>query len=108
MNDLFQDPFSGATTSHSHKSDQASVDNIGEDEVSSKKSEPVVKKRERASKRKTLQFDSDISLSKNDVADLQQGLVSTFYQPKLEQISLEWCLQQLQEPPICKKRIHDS
>jgi hypothetical protein len=105
MNDLFQDPFSGVTTSHSHRSDQASVDNIGQDEVSSKKSELVVKKRERAPKRKTLQFDSDISLTKNDIADLQQGLVSTFYQAKMEQVSLEWCMQQLQEPPICKQNI---
>jgi hypothetical protein len=102
MNDLFIDPFSGVTTSHSHISDQASVVNVEQDEVS--KSLPVVKKREKVTKRKALQFDSNISLSKDDIEDLQQGLLGTVFEPTIEFVSLEWCIQQLQEPPICNKK----
>lgn len=99
MNDLFQDPFSGLTTSH--KSDQTSL-NMEHDDATSKKSE-VVKKKERATKRKALHFDSDISLSNDDIADLQQGLRITLIQSEKECISVEWCVKQLQEPPICKQ-----
>ena len=99
MNDLFEDPFSAITGSH--KSDQASV-NLEQEDLSSKKSEPLPKKRERGQKRKALQFDSEISLSNDEIAELQHGTVKGFSHQRMDIISWEWCLEQVQEPPICK------
>jgi hypothetical protein len=76
MNDLFQETFATA----SNKSDPVEsrsqlLDDNNLEQQHSDREETLVKKRERRMKRKTLHFDGDISLSDQDIHDLQHGMI---------------------------------